>query len=152
MLLSMGIAPQRAIVGLGPVGETPSDKVAQFYPEQGFWAAEDNSAGPIRRTAILMAAAPRSFDRSRSSNPSSFKMTSSCARGMRFPREGARDSYLVGSDGGPGRFRFQQIQPNGFSGVKSKLGKPCRGCVTRSSTVRARRRGTCSRRAARTDT
>jgi hypothetical protein len=50
MLLSMDIAPRdrpitvratRTIVGLGPVDEASFDTVAQFYPQQGFWAAED---------------------------------------------------------------------------------------------------------------
>lgn len=50
MLLSMDAAPRdrpitlratRLIVGLAPVDEPPFDVVGQFYPEHGFWAAED---------------------------------------------------------------------------------------------------------------
>jgi hypothetical protein len=31
----------RMVIGLGPVGEPPFYAVAKFYPEHGFWAAED---------------------------------------------------------------------------------------------------------------
>jgi hypothetical protein len=50
MLRSMETAPldrpiivkaTRMVVGLGPIDEPPFDTQARFYPEQGFWAAED---------------------------------------------------------------------------------------------------------------
>ena len=31
----------RLIAGLGPIDERPFDVVARFYPEHGYWAAED---------------------------------------------------------------------------------------------------------------
>ena len=35
------VRARRMVVGLGPVDEKPFDTVARFYPERGFWAAED---------------------------------------------------------------------------------------------------------------
>lgn len=31
----------RMVIGVGPIDEAPFDTVARFYPEHGFWAAED---------------------------------------------------------------------------------------------------------------
>jgi hypothetical protein len=50
-LHSMEIAPRdrpitlratRLAIGVGPVDEPPFDAVARYYPQYGFWAAQDN--------------------------------------------------------------------------------------------------------------
>ena len=44
----------RAIIGLGPVDETPFDTVAQFYPEHGFWAAEDKAPHDLPSLGLVL--------------------------------------------------------------------------------------------------
>ena len=61
-MLSMDTAPrdrkltviaQQMIIGLGPVDEPPFPAVAQYYPEHGFWAAEDRELNGERRLIPL---------------------------------------------------------------------------------------------------